>query len=64
MSRDAVFSQAVSAEWLLSTLQGSTIPPVVEVIPPPSVTGLLGLIPSPDRSVGEVVDRSESRLAT
>ena len=63
MSRDAVFSQAVSVEWLLSTLPGSTIPPVVgAILPPdrrPSVTGPRGLIPAPDRSVGEVVDRSD-----
>ena len=63
MSRDAVFSQAVSVEWLLSTLPGSTIPPVVGAILPldrrPSVTGPGGLIPAPDRSVGEVVDRSD-----
>ena len=68
MSRDAVFSQAVSVEWLLSTLPGSTIPPVVgAILPPdrrPSVTGPGGLIPAPDRSVGEVVDRSDSGLVT
>ena len=68
MSHDAVFSQAVSVEWLLSTLPGSTIPPVVgAILPPdrrPSVTGPGGLIPAPDRSVGEVVDRSDSGLVT